>query len=308
MVYFPEHGADVSKILQNAAITVHHAKKQGKNTLAYFSKELNLELQSKADMETKMYLAVRNSFQEFKIFYQPIVDSKSGECIACEALLRWHNPNMGFVLPGEFIPLAEQSGLIIPIGEWMLNEICMECKKWGSAGTAVSVNLSVQQLFNDGAVNIIQKALNKSGLPPESLIVEITENSALKNFSALSACLQRLRDIGVRIAMDDFGTGFSSLANLSMLPLDIIKIDRSFTAEVTNAGYKRAFIQTIIHLAHSLGLKVCIEGIETQDQCDWILRMRSDYMQGYFFNRPVPDATFFDIPNIQIPNAVTLKE
>jgi diguanylate cyclase (GGDEF)-like protein len=310
LVHFPEHGADARQLLQNATITVHHAKKQGRNTLAVFTQEISLELQSRADMEMKMQLAIQNQFQEFKIFYQPIVDAKSGECIACEALLRWHNPDLGFVLPGEFIPLAEQTGLIIPIGEWMLEKICEECKKWTSmgAGSAVSVNLSVQQLFNDDTVNVIQKALEKNALPPISLIVEITESSALRNFSALAACLQRLRNLGVRIAMDDFGTGFSSLSNLSMLPLDIIKIDRSFTADVTNAGYKRAFIQTIIHLAHSLGLKVCIEGVETQDQCDWILLMQSDYMQGYFFNRPVPDTAFFDIPNIQIPNAVTLTE
>jgi diguanylate cyclase (GGDEF)-like protein len=310
LVHFPEHGADSRKVLQNATIAVHHAKKQGKNILVAFSQEISLELQSRADMEMKMQSAIQNHFQEFKIFYQPIVDAKSGECVACEALLRWHNPDLGFVLPGEFIPLAEQTGLIIPIGEWMLEKICEECKKWTSMGAnnAVSVNLSVQQLFNDDTVNVIQNALKKSALSPASLIVEITENPALRNFSALTACLRRLRDIGVRIAMDDFGTGFSSLSNLSMLPLDIIKIDRGFTADVTNAGYKRAFIQTIIHLAHSLGLKVCIEGVETQDQCDWILLMQSDYMQGYFFNRPVPDTAFFDIPSIQIPHAVTLTE
>jgi polar amino acid transport system substrate-binding protein len=306
--HIPEHGTDGAKLLQYVNVAVYQAKKQGGNALALFSEEVNQELRNKADIEVRMYSAAQNHCREFRIFYQPIVDSLSGKYIACEALLRWHNPEMGFVMPGEFVPLAEQNGLIIPIGEWMLGEIAGECKKWGAAGipNVVSVNLSAQQLFNSRTVPAIRKALEENGLQPSSLVVEITENLALKNFSILSECLSQLREMGVRIAMDDFGVGFSSLANLSTLPLDIIKIDRSITADVINAGYKRAFIQTIIHLAHSIGLKVCIEGVETAEQRDWVTHMQSDYMQGYYFNKPVPDASFFDIPAIRIPGAVSL--
>ncbi|MDR1205414.1 MAG: EAL domain-containing protein [Peptococcaceae bacterium] len=308
--YIPEHGTEGAILLQYVHVAIYQAKKQGGNALAFFSDEANREIRNKAAIETKMYSAVRDRCQEFRIFYQPIVESQSGRYTACEALLRWHNPETGFVMPGEFMPLAEQSGLIIPIGEWMLKEAARECKKWEAAGlpNVVSLNLSARQLFHGKTVSAIRDALDANGLQPSSLIVEITESLALKNFSILSTCLNQLREMGVRIAMDDFGVGFSSLANLSMLPLDIIKIDRSVTADVVNVGYKRAFIQTIIHLAHSLGLKVCIEGVETAEQCEWVMHMQSDYMQGYYFNKPVPNASFFDIPSIRLPGAVSLDE
>tara|TARA_R110002049_G_C9148196_1_gene560085 strand:+ start:2105 stop:2854 length:750 start_codon:yes stop_codon:yes gene_type:complete len=230
---------------------------------------------------------------EFELFYQPELHVETGQLSAAEALLRWRHPTFGLVMPLDFIPLLEQSGLIIPVGYWVIETACQQLKDWTEGGlvlSSVSVNIAPQQLLQDDFVAKVKMIINKSDIDPGSLIMEITESTFMKNSQLAINTLVKIREIGIKIAIDDFGTGYSSLSYLRKLPLDILKIDRSFVIDSeTEAG--AAICEMLILLANRLKLKVVAEGVETEQQFD-ILK-KSDWIQGYLISRPLSVADFY---------------
>jgi diguanylate cyclase (GGDEF)-like protein len=228
---------------------------------------------------------------EFEVFYQPVVGVRDAIPVGAEALVRWHHPQRGLVAPAEFVGVAESTGLIVAIGDWVLNEACRQAQAWRQTQTIddafyVSVNLSPRQLVEPKITDDVARALRQSGLPPSALVLEITETALMLDFDASVVRLQSLKDLGVRLAMDDFGTGYSSLNRLRSLPIDIVKIDKSFIDEVGHEGQDRALVQSIIHITHALGMTSVAEGVEKPDQYDALGELGCDAIQGYLFARP----------------------
>jgi diguanylate cyclase (GGDEF)-like protein len=284
---FPSDAATASELHQKADAAMYRAKSRGKNCYAFY--DANLERGAKERLETE--IGLRRALQncELKLFYQPQVDL-AGNLKGLEALLRWEHPKRGLVAPGDFISIAEETGLIVPIGSWVIREACRQCAQWRQAGyndLKIAVNVSALQFYFSDLSEIVRSALNSFDLPPECLELELTESLIMQNSEDSTKELQRLRSLGVSVAIDDFGTGYSSLSYLQKLPVDLLKIDRSFLqdVEVTSTC---ALIQAITAVAHSLGLRVAAEGVETEVQLDSIRRIGVDLAQGYFFGKPMP--------------------
>ncbi len=285
---YPNDGDDVTTLMKNSDMAMYKAKELGKNNFQFFSPELNELAHKQLDMEVYLRHAVERN--ELMLDYQPIVNANTGEICSVEALLRWDNPELGKVFPDVFIPLAESTGLIIPIGEWVLDTACKHLRKLHDAGwdqLTVSVNISGRQLERNTLVETVKCALESSGLSPSSLILEITESLLMKNVKATRGILQELRSLGVGISIDDFGTGYSSLNSLMVLPIDILKIDKSFITEVTSNPQNLSLVQGIILIGHNLGLQVVAEGVETIDQAGLLHANGCDKLQGYHFSTPV---------------------
>ena len=290
---YPHGGETVDALLQSADVAMYHAKGQGRNIHAFASPTMTAEASERFQMVALLRRAMER--QEFKLHYQPIVDLKSRQIIGAEALIRLDSPEHGLISPAKFIPLAEATGLIVPIGEWVLKTACLEAKNWqvqGQPPVLVSVNLSARQLRTKGLVEMIATTLSETGLAPELLKLEITESQIMEEGHDVMARLEAIRRLGIGLAMDDFGTGYSSLGNLAKLPVEVLKIDRSFVARMLDDSDAMALVSTILMLARSLRLKVVAEGVETEQQEKALRLLRCDEMQGYIFSRPLPAAEF----------------
>ncbi len=286
---YPADGTDAETLLKCSDIAMYHAKEQGKDNYKFYSSTLNAAARERLTMENDLRRAVEK--EEFILHYQPRVAIPNGRVTGLEALVRWSHPGRGLVPPGDFIALAEETGLIVPIGQWVLRQACEQHREWTAAGlpaVPLAVNVSRRQFERQKLNDVVAKVLRDSGCEPRHLELEITESMIMQDPEKTSATLRELRDIGIRIAVDDFGTGYSSLDILKKLPLDYLKIDRSFVANITTADGDRAIASAIVSMAHSLKLKVIAEGVETKEQLAVLAELGCDEAQGYLFGRPMP--------------------
>ncbi|HLB94997.1 MAG TPA: EAL domain-containing protein, partial [Nitrospiria bacterium] len=289
---YPNDGQEADALLKNADTAMYRAKEHGRNNYQFFLPNMNVQVTERLALET----ALRNALtgEEFILHYQPLVDLRTGKIISMEALLRWQSPEHGLVSPSQFIPVAEESGLIVPIGKWVLQTACAQNKAWQAAGlppVRVAVNLSARQFQQENLVETITRALRETGLDPNALELELTE-SIMQDTAAIEAMWQ-LKELGVEISIDDFGTGYSSLSYLKRLPINTLKIDQSFVRNMTTDKDDAVIAKTIIGLAHSLHLKAIAEGVETHEQLEFLRSHGCDRIQGYLFSLPLPaqDAT-----------------
>lgn len=292
---FPEHGSDVNEIIKKADIAMYEAKKAGKNRYSYYSSGNDKGSIKQLDIENNMRLAVASECDEFVVFYQPVVNASNGECVSCEALIRWNSRVLGFMAPGEFIPMAEYLGLITSIGDYVFEAACRQCKYWNEHGFPdfrTNINLSVVQLMQNDVVGNIKKLFERTGVNPKNIVLEITETFAINDMERVLNIINGLRSLGPKIALDDFGTGYSSLNYIKQLPLDIIKVDKTFIDDIVEDEYAQAFVKLIVELSKTIGTKICVEGVETQEQYELLANIGVDYIQGYYFGRPVPVAEF----------------
>lgn len=293
---FPDDGKNVESLLKFAGIARHQAKKIGSNTFSYYTAEMNLELAAKRRIEVHLREAIDK--RELTVCYQPKVDAKTRKIIGAEALVQWNSPELGRVSPSEFIPLAEQTGLIIGIGNWVLKEACIQTKKWHDQGFkdfSIAVNLSAYQFKLGDIAEQIANAIWDSKLNPDFLELELTESLVMENVEKSLLMLRVLKSMGIKISIDDFGTGHSSLSQLRRFPVDSLKIDQSFVKNMYNENKELddgPIVTTIIIMAKQLNLKVIAEGVETEEQFEFLKREKCDLIQGYLFGRPVPEAEF----------------
>jgi diguanylate cyclase (GGDEF)-like protein/PAS domain S-box-containing protein len=284
---FPRDGEDASTLLRNADAAMYRAKDQGRNSIQYSTAEINSRIFQRLMLENSLRSALERD--EFTLHYQPQVSLLTGQMIGMEALLRWRHPEMGMISPANFIPLAEDTGLIIPIGAWVLHTACKQTKAWHDAGlppVRVAVNLSARQ-FRENIPQLVEKALAESGLPPQYLELEITESVAMQHAESTEQTLLALRDMGVRLSIDDFGTGYSSLSYLKRFPINKLKLDQSFVRDIITDPDDAAISTAVIALAHGMKLDVIAEGVETENQLRFLHGQRCDAIQGYYFSRPV---------------------
>ena len=290
---FPNDGLDRNSLITNADVAMYRAKEEGRNHFQFYTVGMNAATVERLTLENDLRRAVQR--EELVLHYQPQIDAATGEIAGVEALVRWQHPDLGLIPPARFIPIAEETGLIVPIGEWVLQEACARAKSWSRAGgppLAVSVNLSSRQFHQEKMLKAVTGALEASGLDARSLVLEITESSLMHDPDDAVVTLCLLHNMGIRIAIDDFGTGYSSLNHLKRFPLDFLKIDRAFVAEVTDNPEDAAIIKAIIAMAHSLRLKVVAEGVETERQCNFLRAIGCDQMQGYFLAKPLAAEEF----------------
>lgn len=286
---FPEDGDDVQSLMQHTDVAMNHAKELGRNNYQFFSAEMNDYLYERLQTEQDLRQALER--QEFLLFYQPQIDVKSQKIIGFEALLRWLHPVKGLLGPLTFIDVAEKTGLIIAIGEWVLYQACQHTREWQqrfSIPWRVSVNLSAMQFDHHLLLEQVGQSLKKSGLPPSSLELEITETAMLKDVKETIPLLSALKEMGVGLAIDDFGTGYSSLSYLKNFPINTLKIDKSFVDEIVDNPKDAAIARTIVQLADNLGLSTIAEGVETLEQADMLTGMGCRELQGYYYSKPLP--------------------
>ena len=280
----PSDGLEPERLMQCADVALYRAKGDGRGVFRFFEAEMDARLQARRSLE----LDLRAAFEAevFDLHYQPIYDLSQERICGFEALLRWTHPTRGRVSPAEFVPLAEEIGLIVPLGEWVLRRACREAARWPD-GLKVAVNVSAAQFTSSALIGTVKEALAESGLPARRLELEITESVLLVNGSATVAILHGLRDLGVRIAMDDFGTGYSSLSYLRSFPFDKMKVDQSFTRDLTVEQGSGFIVRAVVSLASSLGMTTTAEGVETPEQLAWLREEGCDEVQGYLFSPPV---------------------
>lgn len=290
---FPEDGDSVDELLKSADTALFFAKSEGRDQAQYYSSSLNIQSFKIFRMGNDLRKAVDN--QEFFLQYMPRVDAQTAEILGAEALIRWNHPDWGLVSPAEFIPLAEETGLIVPIGEWVLREACEQNKRWQNMGlppVTVSVNFSVQQLFKHNILQIIDAIVLESGLAPDYLEIEITENSFISNEKEVTELLLELKKRRIKVSLDDFGTGYSSLYMLKRLALDTVKIDKSFVEEILTDQVNRSIIECILNLAKALNMNVVAEGVETAEQYAYLKAQNCNEIQGYYFSKPIDAEAF----------------
>lgn len=297
VVTFPEKGDTVQSVVRKADIAMYEAKKSGKNRMARYSADQDSAAGRRLDMEKNMRDAEMSDYDEFLVYYQPIIDVEDGleECIGAEALVRWDSEKLGFVSPVDFIPLAEYLGLINPIGDHVLKKACRTVKGWNDRGykyMKVNVNLSVVQLLQNNIVELVEEAINETGINPKSLCLEVTESLAINDMQRMIGILTRIKALGVTIALDDFGTGYSSLNHIREIPFDIIKVDQSFVKDLADDAYSQAFVKMVAELAETIGVKICVEGIESPEQYNVVRNFKIKYIQGYYFDKPLPQKAF----------------
>jgi diguanylate cyclase (GGDEF)-like protein len=285
---YPHDGESSSQLLTNVDLAMARAKLHGRNTYSFYSAETNERSYERLKLETALRKSIERN--ELSLNYQPKVETATSRIIGAEALLRWHHKEMGSISPGRFIPLAEETGLILPLGEMVLRQACKDAAEWHKNGCSlpVSVNVSSLQFRRGDMPDIIQSALQASGLPPGNLIIELTESLLMDDAKSNIDMLRAIKALGVRLSMDDFGTGFSSLSYLKQFPLDELKIDQVFVRDLPSDPGNAAIVSSVIGMAHGLGLMVTAEGVETTGQMDFLNTHGCDQFQGFLFSRPVP--------------------
>ncbi len=283
---YPNDGKTTSELLKNADTAMYKAKEQGKNGFQFFREDMNARAFERLVFVSGLRRALERG--EFRLVYQPQVQLSDRQVQGAECLLRWSHPDMGEVSPGSFIPVAEETGLIVPIGEWVFREVCRQLREWGGASVRVFVNVSARQFRQPELVDFIASSLKEAGLRPDALAVEITESALIDDPENAAATLGRLKDMGLTIALDDFGTGYSSLSYLKRFPIDCLKIDRTFVRDIATDPDDAAIVTAIITMAQSLKLEVVAEGVETQQQVDFLRARGCLAAQGYFFSKPLP--------------------
>jgi EAL domain-containing protein (putative c-di-GMP-specific phosphodiesterase class I) len=293
---FPGDGGDADALLKHAEMAMYQAKGRGRNSYEFFSQELNARALERMALETQLRQALERD--QFLLYYQPKVDLQSRRIVGAEALLRWKHPDLGIVPPNRFIPIAEETGLIVDIGEWVLRTAMRQAQAWTLQGLpplSVSVNVSGAQFKQPKVLATVHSALQGSGAHPGSLVVELTESMLMDGADLNVDILRALKGLGVGISMDDFGTGYSSLTYLSRFPIDELKIDRAFVAGTPGDRDSVAIVTAVIAMAKALGLKVVAEGVETEDQYRFFKQSGCDIFQGYYCSRPVPPEPFADL-------------
>ncbi|MGG1600411.1 putative bifunctional diguanylate cyclase/phosphodiesterase [Paenibacillus naphthalenovorans] len=290
---YPQDGTEVESLLKNADIAMYRSKEKGGNSYHYYHPDMNKRSLHRLNLEVHLRKALERG--EFEIYYQPIVDLRHGSVIGMESLVRWQHPDWGMVSPTEFIPLAEETGLIIPIGNWILKQSCMQNKEWQQKGLpplVVSVNISAIQFHQSNFVQTVMDTLQESGLAPDRLCLEITENVAMNNVPYIIETLQKLKVLGVRLSIDDFGTGYSSLSYLKRFHVHTLKIDQSFIRDISSDEDNAAIVTALIAMSRQLKIKSLAEGVETMDQLHFLIAQGCDEIQGNVFSKPIPASDF----------------
>jgi len=289
----PEDGNDVDTLLKHADAAMYQAKQAGRDNFQFFTASINQRVLDRMDLEHRLRGALERS--EFLLHYQPKLDLRSGMVVGTEALIRWQAPHQGLVSPVRFIPLAEETGLIEPIGAWVLETACAQAQAWRESGfrpLTVAVNVSPRQFRDTRLPQIVENILKKTGVPPSMIELEITESCLAHDSEKFIATLKTLKGLGVLIAIDDFGTGYSSMAYLKSFPVDRLKVDRTFATNLANSEKDRSIYKAIVSLGHNLGLRVVAEGVETSEQYYLLRDIGCDEVQGFFFSMPVPAEDF----------------
>jgi len=295
---YPQDGRDVDTLLKNADAAMYRAKEHGRSNFQFYTSEMNERVNDRLALEHALRRALER--QEFTLHYQQKVELRSGQLVGAEALVRWLNPEWGLVRPARFIPIAEETGLIVQLGEWVIHEACRQTRAWLQAGLEpgiVSVNLSARQFRAEGLVRAVSRILQETGLDPASLEMELTESMVMHNVETAIATLQGLKSLGLRLSVDDFGTGYSSLSYLKGLPIDALKIDRSFVRDIGTGSEAEDGIlaAAIISLGHALHLQVIAEGVETDAQLHFLKRHGCDQVQGFLYGEPVAPEQFAEL-------------
>jgi len=299
---YPEHGDDAATLTKNADMAMYQAKEDGKNSFRFFSGEIKVQSIERLRLESELRRAVER--RQFSLHYQPKVDLGTGQITGVEALLRWKHPELGQVSPAQFIPLAEETGLIVPIGRWVLREACAQNMTWQRGGlrpVSMAVNLSPRQFADEHLLNDVDEALQASGMSAVLLQLEVTESMVMRNVARAVRVLNAIQDRGIRLAIDDFGTGYSSMSLMKQFPIDTIKIDRSFVRDLPRDSEDQAIAQAIISMGKALGMTVVAEGVETAEQHAFLRNHDCDEMQGYLFSKPLPAgelATLLQSPSV----------
>lgn len=287
---YPGDGQDVETLIKNADTAMYHAKEKGRNTYQFFSDDMNLRVVERQFIESNLRQALEK--QEFVLHYQPKVNLKTGLITGAEALLRWMHPEWGIVLPERFVPIAEDCGLIVPIGRWVLHEACIQAKQWLAAGitpVSISINISALEFRQKDFFEGVRTVLSETGVDPSCLQLEITESVLMRDAPSSAVILQELKKMGVQLAVDDFGTGYSSLSYLKQFPIDVLKIDQSFVHDISAApdNDNGIIVSAVIGMGNSLQHLVVAEGVENQEQLDFLKAQHCEEGQGYFFSRPL---------------------
>jgi diguanylate cyclase (GGDEF)-like protein/PAS domain S-box-containing protein len=290
---FPDDGRDAETLIKNADTAMYQAKENGRQSFQFFKQAMNVRAVERQSIEESLQRALERN--EFVLNYQPKIDLGTGSITGAEALIRWMHPNRGVVPPTQFIPVAEDCGLIRPIGEWVLREACRQARAWVDDGLTVStmaVNVSAMELRDVSYLDVLLSVLRETGMDPKRLELELTESVLMKHAESAAVILQTLREQGVQVAIDDFGTGYSSLSYLRKFPIDALKIDQSFVSRVTEAGDDTSIVTAVISMAQSLRLRVVAEGVETLEQLEFLQAHACDEAQGFYFSRPLPAPEF----------------
>jgi predicted signal transduction protein with EAL and GGDEF domain len=285
---YPDDGEDTDALINNADTAMYHAKQKGRNNYQFFKQEMIIRAVERQFIEGSLGLALERG--EFSLWYQPKIALGTRAIVGVEALLRWRHPERGFIPPAEFVPIAEDTGLILPIGQWVLREACRQSREWLESGLAdlpVAVNISALEFRSQSFVESVRETLRTSGLPPRYLELELTESVLMQHAEPTVSMLKSLKALGVHIAVDDFGTGYSSLSYLRQFPVDSLKVDQSFVHAISSKSQDAVIVKAVISMGSSLGKRVIAEGVETREQLNFLTGAGCEEAQGYYFSRPL---------------------
>ncbi len=294
---YPKDGDDSNKLMRHADVAMYRSKNEGKNTFCFYSPEMSANAIMRMNVESELRQAIEN--KEFTLHYQPIVDSKTGHIVKAEALLRWDCEKLGMITPDYFIPVAEETGLIVPIGEWVIRTACKQVKQWRDKGwnnICITVNVSARQFqSNSSLVETIKLSLQQNDLPSDAIQLELTEGVLMKETDSSIETMAQIEKMGIKLLIDDFGTGYASLSYLQRYNFDSIKIDRSYISNILISEQDEKLVKAVIAMAKSLGMSVVSEGVESKGQLDFLVKEDCEFIQGYYFSKPVPSAEFYKL-------------